>query len=315
MPKGIILSSGSAGATQEDVAAVLAKHGYEADVPEVPEQTELVEPKREDFQTDEEFATAQETFEAAQEEAEEKAEAEKEKEAAQKPHKRNRTQKVVEKELAPLKEEIKNLRAKLEPEKPAAKSEKLEAPKREDFKSDEEFDEAKFQYRYKLQRQKDADEESRKQAEETQKLIAKEREEHWNNYKTAGETFKEENPDWDEVVGKADLKITQLTYETIIALENPALTYYIGKHPDFAEKLLSLSPYLVGVELARLDAKLASGALKPEASAERATPKPKRQLPEPVRPVSTAATSSTVTTKTAKSYKEFKAAHRAGRLG
>lgn len=85
MPSGIILSSGSQGATQEAIEKVLTDNGYEADKPETRTE-ELVEPKREDFKSDEEFEEAQEAFDEAQEKADEEAEGGREKEEIGRAH-------------------------------------------------------------------------------------------------------------------------------------------------------------------------------------------------------------------------------------
>jgi len=307
MPSGIILSSGSQGATQEAIEKVLTDHGYEADKPEVT-VTEPAEPKREDFETDEAFEAAQEEFAAKAEEAAEEEEERKEKERLAKLPKTSRRQRAVEKATKELREENKKLAerlAALEGKKPETAQPKIAAPKREDFATDAEYEEAMFDYRYKVRRAKeDAD-----AAQNAQQSRLKE---NFENYQTAVETFKDEHDDWDEVVNQ-QLPIHESVYLAIIEQENgPQVTYYLGKHPDFARRLADMTPLSAVMEVGRLADRL-KGGQKPDPGEK---PKPKPRLPEPVKPVSTAATSSSLTsTEAAKNrdFRAFKAAQRAGR--
>jgi hypothetical protein len=307
MPSGIILSSGSQGATQEAIEKVLTDHGYEADKPEVT-VTEPAEPKREDFETDEAFEAAQEEFAAKAEEAAEEEEERKEKERLAKLPKTSRRQRAVEKATKELREENKKLAerlAALEGKKPETAQPKIQAPKREDFATDAEYEEAMFDYRYKVRRAKeDAD-----AAQNAQQTRLKE---NFENYQTAVETFKDEHDDWDEVVNQ-QLPIHESVYLAIIEQENgPQVTYYLGKHPDFARRLAEMTPLSAVMEVGRLADRL-KGGQKPEAGEK---PKPKPRLPEPVKPVSTAATSSSLTSAEAaksRDFRAFKAAQRAGR--
>jgi len=307
MPSGIILSSGSQGATQEAIEKVLTDHGYEAEKPEVEAPAEPQEPKREDFETDEAFEVAQEEFAAKAEEAAEEEEERKEKERLEKLPKPSRRQRAVEKATKELRDENKKLAerlAALEGKKPAEVQPKIETPKREDFKTDQEFEEAMFDYRYKLRRIKEA-------AEETLKAQQDRLKEHFENYQTAVADFKDEHDDWDEVVNQS-LPIHESVYLAVIEQENgPQVTYYLGKHPDFARRLAEMSPLSAVMEIGRLADRLKGG--KPEPSGEK--PKPKPRLPEPVKPVSTAATASTLTSREAAEKRDFRAFKRAQARG
>jgi hypothetical protein len=306
MPTGIIMASSSIGAKQEDIEKVLTANGLEPDKPAV---VEPVEPKREDFQSDEEFETAQEEFTTNQEAAREEEEEKKEREAeAARPRKLTRREKAVEHATKKLQDDLRaaNERlAALEGKKPAAAPE-LKAPKREDFKTDEEFEEAKFDYRYKQRRAKE-------EHENAQKTQQQRLQETLTSYQTSVADFKEDHDDWDEVVNQK-IAIHESVYLAIMELKNgPQVTYYLGKHPAEATRLAEMSPLSAAMEVGRLADKL-KGGQKP-AEGER-TPKPKPRLPEPVRPISTAASASTLTSADAAksgNFKAFKAAQRAGR--
>lgn len=308
MPSGIILSSGSAGAKQEDIEKVLEAHGYEA---EKPAAVEVTEPKRDDFESDEAFETAQEEFEAKQEAAAEQLEEEEaEKPAKPELKKPTRRQRAVEKATKELREELRKSNerlAALEGKKPGPRAvEEPKQPKREEFKSDAEFDEAMFDYRYQLRRAKE-------QTDESKKTHEAQLEENLETYQTQVAAFKEEHDDWDKVVNQK-IPIHESVQLTIIELENgPQVTYYLGQHPDYTRALADMSPLKAVVEIARLADKLKAGA-PTETSSGKPKPKPKA-LPEPVKPNSTSATSSTLTSLEAskkRDYRAFKLAQRRG---
>lgn len=320
-PSGIIMQSSSVGATPEAIEAVLEKHGYET---EKPEPVEAAEPKRDDFESDEAFATAQEEFETAQEaaaEAETEEEEAKPKPVAAKP---SRKQRAIDKATRELKEENRKLAERVQAleggRKPAEARavaqavEKIEVPQREKFKTDAEFEEAMFDYRYQVRRAKEA-------ASAAQERITAQLKENLESYQSSVADFKAEHDDWDEVVNQS-IPIHESVFLAVMELENgPQVTYYLGKHPDFARELAEMTPLSAAMEVGRLSTRLKTGAPDPQngrpgAAGNGAKPKPKTRLPEPVTPVRTAATSSTLTSAEAarkRDYRGFKRAQRAGR--
>lgn len=319
MPSGIILSSGSQGATQEHIEKVLADNGYEAEKPGAEAPAELVEPKREDFKTEEEFNAAVDAHEAElekREDAEEQKREEEERKRLERLPKKSRRQRAIEKATKDLEAENRWLKEQLqgkggEGKKTAepAPVEELKAPKREDFKSDEEFEEAKFQYRYKKQRQQE-------QTEDSKKAIESHQREMLANYAAAKAEIKEEHDDWDDVMKEfGESPVSSSVYVTILSLEEgPRVSYYLAKHPDELEKLNAMFPDQATREVIRLHDRLKTKTPAANGTSER--PKPRPRLPDPVRPVSTAATTSTLTSRDAAksgNYSAFKRAQRAGR--
>jgi hypothetical protein len=321
MPSGIILSSGSQGATQEDIEKVLNQNGYEADKPEVT-TVEAVEPKRDDFESDEAFEQAQEEFEVAQQEAadkEEREEEERQRQQEERHPKLSRRQRAIDKATKELKDQNRKLEERLaalegkggkkteaEPE-PVAK---IVAPKREDFATDAEFDDAMFDHRYKLRRAKEEAEGARNAQQNRLKA-------NFESYQAAVADFKDEHDDWDEVVNQK-IPILDSVYLTIQELENgPAVTYYLGKHPAYAQKLAEMSSLAAVVEVGRLADRLKTGAPNRGEADGAAKPKPKpKTIPEPVKPVSTSATASSLSSADAaknRNYRAFKVAQRSGR--
>jgi hypothetical protein len=288
--------------------------------------TELTEPKREDFKTEEDFETAQEEFEAKQEEIEEQREKEEEKKRLAALPKKTRRQKAIEKATKALEEKNRKLEerlAALENKGDEKKSAKLEekqpelpkTPKREDYKTDAEFEEAMFDHRYQLRRAKEQQEEARKRQEETQKQTEARLKQNFENYQSQVAAFKEEHDDWDEVVDQS-IPIHESVYLAIQEQENGAqVTYYLGKHPAYATSLAVMSPLSAVAEIGRLVDRLKAGTPEPGTkTVEPKKPAPK-PIPEPVRPLSASATSSTLTSREAaksRDYKAFKAAQRKG---
>lgn len=318
MPSGIIMQSSSVGATEDAIAKVLNDNGYEPDSPPAAEAAAEAEaPKRDDFASDEEFEKAQEEFEEKQEEAEAEREEKEEEEEERKRleqerrHKPSRRQRAVEKATKDLRDELKKAQERIAAleggKKPAeAKVEEPKAPKREDFKTDEEFEDAKFDYRYKLRRAKE-------QAEESQRSIEARHKEVLASYQTRVAAFKEEHDDWEKVVNQP-IPIYPGVQLAIIEQENgPQVTYYLGKHPEYTRELAEMSETAAIIAIGRLSDKLKGGA--PQTTSEKPKPKPRTNIPEPVKPVSTSAAASTLTSAEAakkRDYRAFKAAQRRG---
>jgi hypothetical protein len=311
-PSGIIMQSSSVGATKEAIEKVLTDHGYEA---EKPEAVAPVAPKPEDFENDEAFETAQEEFEKQQEAAageEEKDEEEQQRTPTKKP---TRKQRAIDKATRDLQKELRDTKdrlAALEGKGPRRETETVkepEPPKREKFKSDAEFEDAMFDYRYQLRRAKEA-------AVEAVNAVQARLRENLETYQSAVVEFKEEHDDWDDVVNQT-IPIHESVYLAVMELENgPDVTYYLGKHPDYARRLAEMSPLSAAMEVGRLSSRLKTGAPDASAAGNGAPRKPKTRLPEPVKPVSTAATSSTLTSAEAarkRDFRAFKTAQRAGR--
>ncbi len=320
MPTGIIMQSSSIGATKEAIEAVLEKNGYETEKP-APVETPT-EPKRDDFESDEAFETAQQEFEEKQEQAREaetdeqregREERERKEAAARetgnKPTRRQRAIDRATRELQEKNRKLEDRLAALEGKKAAVEEPKIKAPERKDFNTDAEFDEALFDYRYKLRRAKEGTE----QAVERQQAQLKE---NFENYQSAVAEFKEEHDDWDEVVNQ-DLPMHDSVYLAVLELENgPEVTYYLGQHPDYARRLAEMSPLSAAMEVGRLSTRLKTGAPEPGAAGNGQKQKPRTQLPAPVIPVRPAASASTLTSAEAakkRDYKSFKKAQRAGR--
>lgn len=321
MPAGIIMQSGSVAASEEEtrknMADVFERAGLEPETPEEEKPAELVEPKREDFESDDAFEEAQEAYEAAQEEAEVLAAEEARKKAEAAGGKKSRLQRRVEKATKALQEDLRKANERLAAlegkggtKAAETKVEAPKVPKREDFKSDEEFEDAKFDYRYKLRRAKE-------QADEAARNMQERLTQSFEEYKTSVAAFKEEHDDWDDVVNDDKVRIPEHVYYAIADLGKggPPVTYYLATHPDFLAKIWELTPFSAVMEIARLSDKLKGGAARSGSDGAPEKKTPPKKIPEPIKPVSTAATASTLTSRAAAEkgdFKAFKAAQRRG---
>ncbi len=306
------MASASQGATPEAIEKVLSANGFEAEKPEPAASDEPAVPTRDQYESDEAFEDAQEKFEADAEEREELAqqEAERKEEAAQPVL--SRKQKAIVRATRELKEENRKLAERLAAveggKKPVVEAPKIEAPRRADFKDDAAFDDAMFEYRYKVRRAKESAEAAQTaQSEALKTQLA--------TYQTSVADFKAKHDDWDEVVNQT-LPIHEAVILAVMKANNPAVAYYLGKNEAYTRKLAAMDPLDAVMEVGRLVSRLKTGAPKPGEADSKRQPRTKSRLPEPVRPVSTSASSSTVTSREAaksRNYQAFKTAQRAGR--
>src|ERR1700679_1450943 len=202
MPSGVILSSSSIGAKKEDLERVLAGAGLEVEVEE-PETPEVpAEPARDDFDSEEAFEEAHVKWqdENKPEEKDEEEDDEEEEQPAPKA-KLSKFKKRISRIVAPLERENADLKKRLEAlekgKKPGEEEppppEANPRPKRDKFKSDEEYEDALLAWGVTKatveQTAKDA-------AKKQQETLAK----NLKDYQGRVEEFKESHDDWNEVV-------------------------------------------------------------------------------------------------------------------
>lgn len=317
MPQGIILSSGSIGAKQEDVEKVFAANGLEVDKPEA--TTEVIEePNRDAFETEEEFEAAHVEWQDKQEKVEAKDEEEEEGEEEEKPKKTSRTQRKIERATRELKTQNDDLRKRLEAlegKKPEVKAEpENKRPARADFAAG---DAGQEQYEDALVKWGAEKTLTEKKAKETADEESDRLKENVTSYLAQVELAKEKYEDWDDVVNQDIPMHKGVQLAVMEDRENAAeVIYYLGKHPAYTKKLAEMTPLSAVMEVGRLSTRLKTGAPKTGAANGGEKQKTKPKVPPPVRPVNTAATSSTLTSRDAavkKDFKAFEAAQRAGR--
>jgi hypothetical protein len=80
-------------------------------------------------------------------------------------------------------------------------------------------------------------------------------------YNARVEEFKAEHPDWDDVVGAAEIDIPPGVGPALQELDNgPAVVWFLATHPADAKKLGNLSPFLAVAEVGRIAARLEKAA-------------------------------------------------------
>jgi hypothetical protein len=140
----------------------------------------------------------------------------------------------------------------------AARSElaELKKPKLEDFNHDiEQFSEA--QTEYTIATRTAAKAESHAQEEETR--AQEELLRHWGTIKAKAV---EDYPDFTRVFTD-DLPVSRTMAEAIMAVDNPAdVAYFLGTRRDVAANLAAMPPHLAGMEIARIEARLATAPLQ-----------------------------------------------------
>ncbi len=162
------------------------------------------------------------------------------------------------------------------------------APKPEDFKTNAEYIDAMVEYKFLKKEQAEA----QKRYDDSQAKLQAEFIDRLN-------TARKELPDFDEVVGDADIEVVPHIASYIAESElGPKLGYHFAKHPDELERIQKLSPIRAIAELGKLESKLEApkADAKTEVKAD-AEEKPVKlsKAPSPISAVDT--TSKTVVTK------------------
>lgn len=331
MPEGIILKSGSIGASEEAIRAVLEKNGYEVDAPEektsaaVTEEngTETSEPQREKFADEQEFAEAHEAWQVAEEEKAAAAQSqtgseEDEEDEQEAPRRPSRVQRKIERATRELREKLEKANERLAALERGGGGNGADAgraaalrPERTAFASDAEYEDALLAWGV----EKAIAERSAKEAANAQTEWLRQNAE---NYAVQVEEAKDQHEDWQEVMEKnKSLPIHEGVFLAIHEQENGAeVSYYLAKHPEYTKRLAEMSPISAIMEVGRLSTRLKTGAPAGGAANGGNPPKPRPRIPAPMQPVSSAASTAALGSKEAaekRDYRAFKAAQRAGR--
>lgn len=221
----------------------------------------------------------------------------------------SRFQRRVERATAELRRQNEDLRARLEVLEGGGEEEQPDQrPQREQFESDEDFQDALVEWRVAQQL---AAREAQ-QAEEAQNSLFQQT---LSNYRSQVEQFQDEHEDWDETV-RQDLPMHTGVQLAIMEMPNaPEVLYYMGKHPDYTKKLAEMSPLGAVMEVGRLSDKLSAGRSKGQSPAANGSSGQTKPSPRPVQPVRTGTVAPVTSLQAAESrdYKAFKRAQREGR--
>lgn len=182
-------------------------------------------------------------------------------------------------------------------------------PERKNFASDEQYTDAlsdwKVDQRIAARERKDA--EARQAAAQEQVT---------RNWQQQVEAGKEDMPDFDAVVGAAEMVFPQVVLDAVVD-NGPRVAYHLAKHPDEARRIAGMRPSAAIAAVNKLGEQLAVDGGKTSAPAP--TPAPPAAKGEPFKapePLETLKGTSTAVSKAVEdmSYEEYKAARQAGRI-
>ena len=155
------------------------------------------------------------------------------------------------------------------------------APKPEDYKTNAEYIDAMVEYKYAEKER--AEQERRNNEAQAQAQAA---------FIDRLNTARKEIPDFDEVVGDADVDVVPHIASYIAESElGPKLGYHFAKHPEELERISKLSPIRGIAELGKLETRLESKSGAKAEPAKDAEPVKVSQAPSPITPVDASAKS------------------------
>lgn len=154
-------------------------------------------------------------------------------------------------------------------------------PKIGDFRSVDEYMEAKTEWLISQKLEQRQQLEQRKAEEQNTKEV-------FDAYNQRVAEVEAEHDDFKEVVGRQDIQIPQSVQLAIFEMENgPEVAYYLGQNPEECEKLCEMSPFRAVIEIGRIADKITGPA-------SAAPAKQKTNPPPPIRPVGGNASTSSV---------------------
>lgn len=153
-----------------------------------------------------------------------------------------------------------------------------EQPKRESFESYEDYVEAKAAF---VAEQKVLQTIKAREEEESKRKQESESREVWSTWESRKETARDKYADFDEVINQ-DIPITTAMQQAIMESDvGPDVAYYLGTHPEEAERISKLSHARQLLEMGKMEIK-ASEPKKPSSAPAPIDPvKPNGNLYDP----------------------------------
>lgn len=182
-------------------------------------------------------------------------------------------------------------------------------PQRAQFASDELYTDALTDWKVDQRIAANARKEAEAKAAAAQAQVAR-------NWKAQVDAGKEDMPDFDEVVGAAEMVFPQVVLDAVVD-NGPRVAYHLAKHPEEARRIAGMRPSAAISAVNKLGEQLAGDGENDAApAAPAAAPAAKGQpfkAPDPIEPLKG---TSTAVGKAVEdmSYEEFKAARKAGRI-
>jgi hypothetical protein len=168
-----------------------------------------------------------------------------------------------------LEERIAAIESRQAPQQTPQKATAVGEPKLADFSDFEEYVSAKAKYVAEQQTQQMLMGMQQRAQEEAAKAAAQRASDTWNKKVSL---VTKEIPDYNEVVGEAELPLTPAMRETIMESEvGPKVAYYLATHPEETQKIAGLTPLGAVRALMRIEDGLKTKPIT-------ATPDPIRQI-------------------------------------
>ena len=208
-----------------------------------------------------------------------------------------------------LENKVRELESKLSPPAPQEPTEADPKPKPEQFSDMFEYAEALAEWTAdkKIQEQK-VKEAAQKAEQERQKLL--------DTWSTRVQDFRAKTPDFDDMVGSADVVVSNEVRDAIFESDvGPQILYHLAENPDVAKKIQSMTPIGALRMIGKLEAKFEEPA---QPQTQRETTVKTSKAPPPISPIKATA-GGPVTELDANrqfhgSYQSWKAARLAGRI-
>ena len=208
-----------------------------------------------------------------------------------------------------LENKVRELESKLSPPAPQEPTEADPKPKPEQFSDMFEYAEALAEWTAdkKIQEQK-VKEAAQKAEQERQKLL--------DTWSTRVQDFRAKTPDFDDMVGSADVVVSNEVRDAIFESDvGPQILYHLAENPDVAKKIQDMTPIGALRMIGKLEAKFEEPA---QPQTQRETTVKTSKAPPPISPIKATA-GGPVTELDANrqfhgSYQSWKAARLAGRI-
>lgn len=192
-----------------------------------------------------------------------------------------------------------------------------EGPKRDQFASDAEYEQARVDYRVDLKlKEKDAKEAEVKQNERREKTI--------KDFKSRQEAFVKEKPDYAEKLEAAEVVVSNEVRDMIVDSDfGPQILYHFADHPEEAERIRDMTAAGAARAFGKLEArfekeKAPQGASKSEAKEVSAPKVEISKAPAPITPLKGANAPADLPIngkgEWTGTYQEYKAAVEAGKI-
>lgn len=191
-------------------------------------------------------------------------------EPAKKP---NRLQKRFD-ELTRQRYQLEAENRRLQEQLQGVKPEETKAPSRDDFDNYEDYLDARADYLAEqkvksYQENQKKEEAARKRQEQQDKLLS--------NWEASKDKAREKYTDFDDVLSNDDAPLTETMAYALMESEYGAdIGYHLGKNPEEAQRIASLSPARQAAELGKLELQISTKPNKPKSS----------KAPEPIETVS-----------------------------